>query len=435
VTVAAEAPEAEPGYGAAFAAALAIIAALVGTLGGWGMFARLDSAVVTHGVLLAESERKTVEHFEGGILRTLHVAPGDRVREGQVVASLDATQAEVRRDQVLAERAALALEVWRLEAEEAGAVALDPAAAPPTDGPGRASRLAAEGRLFAARARAHAGRIAALDRRIDQLAAETAANAGVAGAAERQLASWAEERRTVEGLVAKGATPRLKLLELDRATALLEGQRDESRALMAAAGEEVARTRAEIEAAEQERLAGIGERLAEARRALANLDGELVAAADVLDRARLRAPQAGLVVDIRTVTPGAVVASGAPLMEIVPDGDRLVVATRLPPEAIDTVHVGRPARVRLTAFRRADAPVLDGAVIYVSADLLEDERDGALYFDARVALDPAGVAGLGGAALTAGMPVEVAIRTGERRAGDYLLEPILRHLGRAMREE
>ena len=37
--------------------------------------------------------------------------------------------------------------------------------------------------------------------------------------------------------------------------------------------------------------------------------------------------------------------------------------------------------------------------------------------------------------LTAGMPVEVAIQTGERRAGDYLLEPLMRHFGRALREE
>jgi HlyD family secretion protein len=50
-------------------------------------------------------------------------------------------------------------------------------------------------------------------------------------------------------------------------------------------------------------------------------------------------------------------------------------------------------------------------------------------------LDPDAVAALDAATLTAGMPVEVAIRTGERRAGDYFLEPILRHLGRALRDE
>jgi HlyD family secretion protein len=398
------------------------------------MYARLDSAVVTHGVLLAESERKTVEHFEGGILRALLVANGDRVAEGQVVATLDATQIEAQLAQLRVERAALGLEIWRLEAEEAGAEALDPATAPAGAGAG-AAEAAAQARLLAARRRAHAGQIEALARQIDQLTAQIAASEGVARAAERQLASWAEERATTERLVATGATARLKLLELDRTAALLEGERDESRSLMAAAREEIARTRAEIETLGQNRLVEIAERLAEARRGLAGVEAQIRAAEDVLERRRLRAPQAGLVVHIHTVSPGAVIVSGAPVMDILPDGDRLVVETRLPPEAIDTVHVGRRAKVRLTAVKRAIAPVVPGAVIYVSADLLEDERDGATYFDARVGLDPAAVDALDGVALTAGMPVEVAITTGERRAGDYLLEPITRHLGRAMREE
>ena len=47
------------------------------------------------------------------------------------------------------------------------------------------------------------------------------------------------------------------------------------------------------------------------------------------------------------------------------------------------------AKVKLTAYHRAKAPVLEGEVIYVSADLIEDERDGSSYFEARVSLDPA----------------------------------------------
>jgi len=130
-----------------------------------------------------------------------------------------------------------------------------------------------------------------------------------------------------------------------------------------------------------------------------------------------------------------VVPTGAPLMDIVPDADRLIASIRIPLDAIDTVHVGRKARVKLTAYHRAKGPVVEGEVIYVSADLIEDERDGSAFFEARVALDPATLARLPGVTLTAGMPVEVAIRTGERRAGDYFLEPLTRSFGRALREE
>ena len=236
-------------------------------------------------------------------------------------------------------------------------------------------------------------------------------------------------------LVDKGATPRQKLLEIDRTLAQLEGEREENRGLAAAALEDIARAEADIETARQQRLVEVGERLSEARRQVAALTAQARGAEDVLERRNLRAPQAGKVVEIRTVTPGAVVLSGAPVMEIVPDGDRLVASLRLPLDSIDTVHVGRPAKVKLTAYRRAKGPVVDGEVIYVSADLIEDERDGSSFFEARVSLDPESLARMPGVTLAAGMPVEVSIQTGERRAGDYFVEPLFRHLGRALREE
>ena len=154
-----------------------------------------------------------------------------------------------------------------------------------------------------------------------------------------------------------------------------------------------------------------------------------------MERHLLRAPQTGRVVEITTVTPGAVLGSGQPLMEILPRDDRLVALVKLPPDAIDTVHVGQPARLQLTAYKRSTAPKVTGEVSYVSADLLEDEQTGDAYFEGRVTLDPDSVAELDGVLLTAGMPVEVSLTIGERRAGDYLLEPILRHFRRAFREE
>lgn len=428
-----------PSYRGAFLVALLLIACLVATFGGWGMYARLDSAVVSHGVLLAESQRKTVEHLEGGILRQLLVKDGDRVAKGQVVALLDATQVEQQLAQLRASELTLTYEIWRLENEERGdtdaPATLDPATAPREPVAGREGQIAAQAALYDARRRAYLGQRASLERQVDQLTAQSEASAGRVRSAERALASWAEERSQNATLVAKGATPRQKLLEYDRNIALLEGDRDENANLVLAAREDIARARADLETLRQQRLVDIGERLAEDRRQFAEYKAQIGAALDVLDRKKLRAPQSGVVVHIFTVTPGAVVGSGVPVMEIVPDGDRLIVEAQLPPDTIDTVHVGRKAKVRLTAYKRAKAPTLEGEVIYVSADLLEDEREGTTYFDARIALDPMEVAALKDATLTAGMPVEVAIQTGERRAGEYFLEPFLRHLGRALHEE
>jgi HlyD family secretion protein len=428
-----------PSYRSVFLTAMLAILCLFGTAIGWGMYARLDAAVVTNGVVLAESQRKTVEHLEGGILERLWVHAGDRVQKGQIVASLDATQTEEALAQFRTDLRALLFETWRLRAEEGGANRLDRADLPgdawTIPEPGRALRTEAQERLFASRLNTHVSQIEATLRQIDQLHAQVAADEAQARATSRQAALWQEERDWTAQLVEKDAAPRQKLLELDRTIAALEGNRDEFLGLAEAARQEIARARAEMAALASQRVADAGSRLTEATREMQTLESRIRAARDVLERHRLRAPQAGRVVEIFIITPGAVVGSGAPLMEIVPDEDRLIIETRLAPEAIDTVHAGRQATIRLTAYKRAQAPVVDGEVSYVSADLLTDPLDGSTYYEARVTIDQDELSEHGEVDLVAGMPVEIAIRTGERRAGDYLLEPLLRHLNRAFREE
>ena len=426
--------EPAPSYRPVFATALTAALCVFAAFGGWAMYARLDGAVTTQGVVLAESRRKTVENLEGGILSRLLVQAGDRVEAGQEVALLDVTQEREQLARLAAQREGLAFDIWRLEAETRAADRLDPAAAPP-QAAAREDRIADQIALFDARRAAHLSQIASLQRQTEALSAQAKAAEGQARAAERQIESWRAERANTAALVERGAAPAQKLRELDRAVAVLEGDRDEQHGLAAAMRGDMARAEADIATLREQRQADAGGILAEARRGLAGVEAQIRGIEDVLRRRTLRAPQAGLVVDIPNVTPGSVIGSGTPVMEIVPEDDALVVQIRLPPDAIDTVYPGRPAKVRLTAYRRATAPVIAGEVTYVSADLLEDPRDGARYFDARVTLDEAALAAHADVSVTPGMPVEVAVQTGERRAGDYLLEPVLRHLRRAMREE
>lgn len=68
---------------------------IVGTflvLGGWSAFARLDSAITATGVVSAETNRKTVQHLEGGIVREIRVREGQHVQAGEVLFRLDLTQ-------------------------------------------------------------------------------------------------------------------------------------------------------------------------------------------------------------------------------------------------------------------------------------------------------------------------------------------------------
>jgi multidrug efflux pump subunit AcrA (membrane-fusion protein) len=65
---------------------------------GFTFFAPLDSAVVTVGFVKVETNRKTVQHREGGVVKELLVREGDRVEEGRVLLRLNDTELRAQVD-------------------------------------------------------------------------------------------------------------------------------------------------------------------------------------------------------------------------------------------------------------------------------------------------------------------------------------------------
>ena len=161
---------------------------------------------------------------------------------------------------------------------------------------------------------------------------------------------------------------------------------------------------------------------------------ELQASRDVVERLKIRAPMSGTIVGLRVHTRGGVIAPGAELLSIVPDGELLVIEARLDPNDIDVVHTGLDARVRLTPFSARLLSPVPGKVVSVSADRMTDEQTREGYYLARIELEKDPEQETGGARLYPGMPVEVTIVTGVRTLLDYLLDPLVQSFGRAFRE-
>ena len=186
---------------------------------------------------------------------------------------------------------------------------------------------------------------------------------------------------------------------------------------------------------ETTRLNQVVEELRRAQAELYDLNQRLRAAEDVLARTEIRAPLDGTVVDLQVHSAGGVIASGAPLLDIVPREERLVVEARIDPKDIDVVRDGLDAQVRFTAFNQRHRAPAAARLTSISADLLTDEASGQSYYLARVELvveDAAAAEEL--AALHPGMQAEVMIVTGAHTALDYLLEPLMLSLNRAFRE-
>ena len=428
-----EETETLPSLHATYLLATLTVLALLGGLVGWSLLAHLDSAVITHGTVISNSQRKTVQHLEGGILNRLLVREGEFVHAGQAVALLDTTQAQAKSAQIDDQLAATQTRIARLEAEQRGDRELVFGSS--LANADRSRLLEAETNLFRARWAAHDSAIAVLEKRMAQYGSEIKAAEAQQKSDARQLELFREEFRNTDYLLKKGMERRPHWLELQRQIAALEGQQREREHTIQGLEDAIGEVRLQIDNTREERLAAIAQELAQAKELEADLTNQLRAASDILNRREIRAPEDGTVVDLRLVTPGGVIGPGQALMDIVPADDELIIETRLPPKDIETVHLGLPAQVRLLAYQRGLAPPIEGLVSYVSADSLEDERTGESYYLARVRLAAGALDALDDVRLMPGMPVDVTIVTGSRRAIDYFLEPMLRHLRRAFREK
>lgn len=408
----------------------------VGGLIGWAAATPLERAVIGNGTLIAEGKRKTVMLLEPGILRELLVREGEHVAAGQALLRLDTTQAEAAAQQAQALFWGQSVRAARLTAEQADQRSFAPPAgalAAAAQNPSIGGVIDAERRLFAARWAAFDGASGVQRTRIAQYQQQVAALQAQATSAATRLRAIREELAGVNQLLARGFATRTRQWELQRAEAELLGNLGQYEAQEAQTREQIAQAEAELSGIALNRQQEIARELQEAQAAVADAEQRLRGALDVLTRREVTAPEPGTVTDIRFFTPGSSIAAGLPVLDIVPQDDRLVAETRIAVTDTEMVHVGGRARLRLSAYRTHEVPLLDAEVIYVSADRQTDPQ-GNPFFLARLQIDPASLARLPGLALAPGMPVE-AFLLGERRTAlDYVLRPLTDSLRRSLRD-
>ena len=150
----------------------------------------------------------------------------------------------------------------------------------------------------------------------------------------------------------------------------------------------------------------------------------------------VRAPLPGRISRVLVTTRGGSVAPGAPLVEIVPSEESLLIEARIRPEDIAHVRLNQEAKVAITAYDRAVYGQLDGRVVGMSADSVTDERTGEIFYVVRVRTSANALRDRNGRRLPigAGMIAEVDLLGDSRTVLQYILSPITRLSETAFRE-
>src|SRR5579863_2152172 len=423
-------------FGGTIFAGYLIVAIFFFGFGGWAIYASLDSATVAPGTVVVDTKRKTIQHLEGGIVRDILARDGDRVTAGQVLVRLDPTQARAtlelatgRYQTALAMAARLTAEELDLSEIEFPAELLaqrsDPAVAKLIDG---------QTAIFNARRDELASQTNILKQRDSEVEEEIRGLDAEIAAEQTQLQLIRQESQTVGALLARGLAQKPRLLALQREEAEIEGTMGKNIAAIARARQTIGETQLHISELRTKRVNDAVKDYGDVLKEVFEFADRRAAAQDVLARTEIRAPLDGVVVNEAVHTPGEVVAPGATVMEIVPTDDRLVVDAKVEVADVKRVHAGLPAQVRLVSYNRRNTPTLDGTVVWVSADRIDDEKAHTSYYTARIEVNQAQIAALPDARLYPGMAVETMIIAERRTLFDYLIAPFSRTFARSMHE-
>lgn len=408
-----------------------------GVFGLWSLLAPLDSAAIAPGHVVVDSNRKTISHYEGGIVDAIMVTDGQIVESGTPLLRLRGIQARAQVDllktqflnnlaieaRLLAERDGKKKVQFPEEMQEHGRTDM------------RAEIMAAQTSIFNSRTENFRGQLAVLDTRIAQHQEEIKGLEMQETAMSEQIAYLNDEIAVVTKLLKEGNATRPRLLSLKREASELIGRRGEYMAMKAKALESIAETETSILNTKSEYMNTVLEELKETQQFLAETREKMTASSDVLTRVVVRAPERGIVNDLVAHTIGGVIKPGEKILNIIPLDDKLIVEARVSPQDIDVVRKGLPARVRLSAFKVREVPVLDGTVIHISADQLVDERSGESYFLSRIEINREELQKLEQVELYPGMPAEALILTGSHTFMAYLMEPITNSFNRSFRQQ
>jgi epimerase transport system membrane fusion protein len=413
----------------------AIIALFCGAFGAWSTLAPIEGAVVAPGVLAVESNVRTVQHLEGGIVQEILVHEGDTVAAGDILIRLGSTHPTATLNEMQAQYFEARATEARLIAERDGLDRIEfPSELRDKVGDQAVqSAMTGQESIFASRRSLLRDRLDILERTQSALTNEITGLEGQIGSAERQLALIEEELTSANSLLDRGLMEAPRVLALRRTQAELEGTISQHRAAIGVAQQRAEEALLRMAELRTSMANEVEEQLREMRTRAYELGQRLAAAQDVLDRTMIRSPIAGTVVGLAVHTVGGVIAAGQPLLDVVPLNDKLVVRATIDPLDIDQVTEGLPATIWLSALNRRTQTGIEGRVQTVSADRLTDPRTGLPYYLARVELEAA-AAEHSTVPLQAGMSADVMIKTGARTVWDYLSAPIVRSLSFALRE-
>lgn len=406
-----------------------IIVTVFGVFGIWAALAPLSSAALAPGVIKVESYRKTIQHLEGGIVKSIDIHNGQAVTKNQTLITLDDTQPKSQLQVLLGQYYISQAREARLIAQQKNEKTINfPKSLTESNDSRVLEAITMQKHNFKVRQTATEGENTLYTRQIEQLRARAKGLASQKWSQSKLVNSYQSELLDFQELLKDGYAEKQRVREFERNLAQSKGTLAELASSIAETNLQISEIELQMLQLNKEFQREVATELSEVQSQLFDLREQIQQLSDTVARTIIKAPVSGMVMDITVHTIGAVIAPGGKLLDIVPQGEKLVIEARVSPMDIDRVMIGQAAEIRLSVFKARDTPKLEGTVLSLSADRLTDENieNSEPYYLARLEITEQGIKELieANLDLKPGMPAEVLILTGDRTMIEYLFDPL-----------
>ncbi|HCM04728.1 MAG TPA: hemolysin D [Oceanospirillales bacterium] len=349
----------------------------------WAAFAEIDEVTRGEGKVIPSSRLQKIQSLEGGIVEELLVTEGQLVKQGDPLLHLDKTRFLAAFREGKSQASSLLASTTRLEAE----VRDSPTLIFPSDIEIDEKDRLFEQALFAARRDNKQEKILGLQRRMRIV--------------ENQLS-------ILQPMITSESVSKMELLRIEKELEDLNGQIIEvSNNYMQDAYTELTQKKAELNA----------------------LNESLVQRQDQLARTQITSPVKGMINDILVTTRGGVVQPGEAILYILPIDEQLLIEAKIAPKDIAFLAPGMTAKVKITAYDFSIYGDLEGEVIQISADTIEEEtaQGKAYFYQILIATQSNNLIKNGkNYPIRPGMIAQVDVLGGKRTVLSYLLNPLLK---------
>ena len=409
-------------------------------LGGWSAIAHIDSAVVADGAIAIESNRKTIQHLEGGLVREILVRDGDTVQQGDTLVRLDPTRNEATdkgyRQQLAIAGALLARLTAQRDMDDT--VDFPPEVTILKNDPVIANAIRDNQSQFDNRRQGLLRGTEILEKQIAQVKDEIRQATIDQQTARNQIESIDVELPNLKGLLERGLVALPRVTTLERQQMQVKGQLENAKISETKAKEKIGELEARIHQLKQDYRQEGANALPDVRKVFSDARQQLTIATDALQRIDIKAPVTGTVQQLKIFTIGGVIRPGDPILSIVPLSDTLVVRAKVQSIDVDRILTGEQVEIRIPQFMKFELRPIFGTVRSISRDSIIDPSTGGAppppYFAVEVAVDRASIPDEIRDRMTAGMTVDTIIRTQERTVLSYLVAPLRNRLVKSMRE-